>query len=118
MGARTLDCVLETLGARTFRDSVASLHRGGRLCLIGALTGEDLHLVAWDLMQDLVITGYSSENLTGDELRADIAHLATELLAERLRPPDYRVMAFPQAACAHEQLERGEVTGRVLLVPS
>jgi NADPH2:quinone reductase len=117
LGARSLDGVFETLGARTFRDSVASLRRGGRLCLIGAVTGEHLDLIAWDLMQDLVLTGYSSENLTGDELRADIAHLCAELRAGRLRPPDYKVLPLSEAGDAHRRLERGEVSGRLLLVP-
>ena len=42
LGARSVDAVLETTGERTFSDSVAVLRRGGRLCLVGALTGPDL----------------------------------------------------------------------------
>ena len=117
IGARSLDGVLETLGARTFAQSVASLRRGGRLCMVGAVTGPDLGLVAWDLLQDLVLTGWSSENLTGDELRADVAHLLGELRAGRLRPPAHLSLPLAEAATAHRLIERGEVRGRVLLVP-
>jgi NADPH2:quinone reductase len=117
VGPRRLDAVLELLGQRTFRDSVAVLAPGGRLCLVGALTGEDLHLVAWDLMQDLVVTGYSSENLTGDELRADIAHLVGELRAGRLAIPRYQLLPLREAGQAHRLMETGGVEGRLLLVP-
>jgi NADPH:quinone reductase len=117
VGPRTLDAVLETLGARTFRDSVAALRRGGRLCLVGALTGPDLELVAWDLMQDLHLTGYSSENLTGDDLRRDVGDLADALLAGDLRPPEHQVLPLPAAAEAHRRFETGAVRGRILLVP-
>ena len=43
LGARSVDAVLETTGERTFADSVAVLRRGGRLCLVGALTGAGPH---------------------------------------------------------------------------
>jgi NADPH2:quinone reductase len=114
---RSLDAVLEILGERTFEQSVAALRRGGRLCLVGAVTGADLHLVAWDLMQDLVLTGYSSENLTGDELRADIDHLGAELRAGRISPPPYRRLPLDEAAEAHRLIESSQVAGRLLLTP-
>jgi NADPH2:quinone reductase len=116
-GARTLDAVLEVLGQRTFSDSVAVLRHGGRLSLVGAVTGPDLQLVAWDLMQDLVLTGYSSENLTGDQLRADIDHLVGELRARRINAPPYQVVPLAQAAEAHRLMESSQVAGRLLLAP-
>lgn len=116
-GGRALDAVLELLGQRTFADSVAALRRGGRLCLVGALTGPDLSLVAWDLMQDLVLTGYSSENLTGEHLRPDIDHLVGLLRAGRLPPPAYRVMDLAEAAEAHRLMGDSKVAGRILLAP-
>lgn len=114
---RSVDAVLEILGQATFSDSVAALRRGGRLCLIGAVTGPDLCLVAWDLMQDLHLTGYSSENLTGDDLRADITHLSAELRAGRIAPPSYRLIDLADAAEAHRLMESSQVAGRLLLVP-
>lgn len=117
LGARTVDAVLETLGAHSFRDSVAVLRRGGRLCLVGALTGPDLELEAWDLMQDLHLTGYSSENLTGDELRADMEEIVAALRTGDISPPEHRVMPMSAAAVAHRLLEAGGVRGRLLLIP-
>lgn len=116
-GPRSLDCVLELLGSDTFADSVAALRPGGRLCLVGAVTGERLSMLAWDLMQDLLVTGFSSENLTGDQLRADVEHLVTELRTGRLSPPRFKVMQLGDAPAAHRLIERGDISGRVLLVP-
>ncbi|MCP3802624.1 NADP-dependent oxidoreductase [Allokutzneria sp. A3M-2-11 16] len=117
LGPRSVDGVLETLGERTFSDSVAVLRRGGRLCLVGALTGSELGLSAWDLIQELVLTGYSTENLTGDDLREDIAMISGWLGDGTLTPPPYQVVPLAEAARAHRVLEEGGTGGRVLLVP-
>ena len=116
LGPRSVDAVLETTGARTFADSCAVLRRGGRLCLVGALTGPDLTLSAWDLLQDLVLTGWSSENLDGDALRAAIDQIVEAVRAGRLRAPAIERFALPDAAAAHRAMERGELAGRALLV--
>jgi NADPH2:quinone reductase len=115
LGARSVDAVLETTGARTFADSAAVLRRGGRLCLVGALTGPELTLSAWDLLQDLQLTGWSSENLTGDGLREHVAQIAGLVREGRLAAPAVRRFALSDAASAHAQLERGDLRGRALL---
>lgn len=116
LGARSVDAVLETTGARTFADSVAVLRRGGRLCLVGALTGPDLTLSAWDLLQDLVLTGWSSENLDGDALREAMAQIVDAVRSGALRAPAIERFAMSRAAAAHRAMERGELAGRALLV--
>ena len=117
LGARSVDAVLETTGARTFADSAAVLRRGGRLCLVGALTGPELTLSAWDLMQELELTGWSSENLTGDALRAHIAQIAELVRDGGLRAPAIERVAMADAAEAHRRMAAGELRGRALLVP-
>ncbi len=117
LGPRSVDAVLETTGARTFADSAAVLRRGGRLCLVGALTGPELRLSAWDLLQELKLTGWSSENLTGDGLREHVAQIAELVRGGRLGAPAITRFAMADAAQAHAQLERGELTGRALLCP-
>lgn len=116
-GARSLDAVLETVGERTFRDSVAVLRQGGHLCLVGAASGEKLSLIAWDLMQDLHLTGYSSENLTGDDLRADMQHICGWLAGGQIAAPPYQVFPLAAAAEVHTLMEQGTLTGRALLIP-
>jgi NADPH2:quinone reductase len=117
LGPRSVDAVLETTGERTFADSCAVLRRGGRLCLVGALTGPDLNLSAWDLLQDLVLTGWSSENLDGDALRAAVGEIVEQVRGGRLRAPAVERYAMADAAAAHRAMERGELRGRALLVP-
>lgn len=116
LGPRTVDGVLETVGERTFRDSVAVLKHGGRLCLIGAVSGENICCVAWDLMQDLHLTGYSSENLTGDDLRTDMKQICQWLRNGKIRAPAYRLFPLAEAAQAHALMEKNALTGRALLV--
>jgi NADPH2:quinone reductase len=116
-GARSLDAVLETIGERTFRDSVAVLRLGGRLCLVGAASGENLCFTAWDLLQDLRLTGYSSENLTGDDLRADMERICGWFADGLISAPPYQVFPLDAAAQVHASMERGTLTGRALLIP-
>ena len=115
LGPRSVDAVLETTGARTFADSAAVLRRGGRLCLVGALTGAELSLSAWDLIQELDLTGWSSENLTGDALREHVAQIAELVRGGLLPMPEIHRFALADAARAHAAIERGELAGRALL---
>lgn len=117
LGARSVDAVFDTIGGPTFGESVALLKRNGRLCLVGAASGEELSLVAWDLLQDLHLTGYSSENLTGGDLRTAIAEISTWLVLGRITAPAYEQLPLHEAAEAHRRMERGDITGRLLLVP-
>jgi len=115
LGPRSVDAVLETTGERTFADSTAVLRRGGRLCLVGALTGAELSLSAWDLLQELELTGWSSENLTGDALREHVAQIAELVRGGLLALPEIHRFALAEAARAHAAIERGELAGRALL---
>ena len=115
LGAQSLDAALDTLGARVFGDCVRCLAPGGRLCLVGALTGPDLTLSAWELMRDVRLSGWSSENLTGEELRAAMQTL-TGWLADGSLEIAYRCFAMRDAAAAHCMMEQG-MSGRALLVP-
>jgi NADPH2:quinone reductase len=117
LGARSIDAVFDTIGGRTFGESVAVLKRGGHLCLVGAASGEQLSFVAWDLLQDLHLTGYSSENLTGADLRAAIAEICAWLTVGRILAPAYQQLPLQAAAEAHRRMERSEVRERLLLVP-
>ena len=117
LGARSVDAVLETTGERTFADSAAVLRRGGRLCLVGALTGPALTLSAWDLIQELTLTGWSSENLTGDGLRENVAAIVELVRAGGLPAPAIERFALADAAQAHRRIEAGDLQGRALLVP-
>jgi len=114
---QSIDAVFDTLGAAVFADSVALLRRGGRLCLVGAATGGALTLSAWDLIHELQLTGYSSENLTGIRLRQIVPDLCRWHASGDLPAPRYECLPLADAAIAHQRMEQRTVTGRLLLIP-
>ena len=115
--AKSVDAVLELSGHDTFADSVAVLRRGGRLCALGAVTGGDVQLSVWDLLNELVLTGYSTENLTGGELRKAIHGICQLLSSGGLVAPPCQVFAMAEVAAAHTLMTQGRLRGRALLVP-
>ena len=117
IGVGKVDAVLELLGSSTFYDSVSILKKGGRLCLLGTLTGAELHCSAWDLLHEIEITGYSAENLTCEDLGEDMNTLQTWLQYQTIQVPNYHQFALQDASIAHEQISNRQLTGRVLLVP-
>ena len=69
---------------------------------------------AWSLLEGITLTGYSTEDLDGERLRA-----TTRALLDLALPPiAHTVMALSDAARAHELLERRAIKGRVVLVPA
>jgi NADPH2:quinone reductase len=111
---KSADAVLDTVAGSLFPALIASLRHGGGYCLVGAVAGGDVRFDAWNLLDGLTLTGYSTEDLDGDGLRAATrALLALEL--PTVRPT---VLPLRDAARAHALLERREVKGRVVLVPS
>jgi NADPH2:quinone reductase len=107
------DAVLDVVAGSLFPDLIASLRHGGRYCIVGAMGGGDVRFDAWSLLDGLVLTGYSTEDLDGDGLRA-----ATRALLEANLPPVHpRVLPLADAARANALLESREVKGRVVLVP-
>lgn len=113
-----VDGVLDPVGQATFPSSVRALCDGGRYVLVGAASGADLRLSAWELMRGVVLTGYSTETLDGNALRQSIAGLADHVKADRLSPPPYQTLPLDKAAEAHRMMEARRHHGRLLLVPS
>jgi NADPH2:quinone reductase len=110
---KSVDAVFDVVAGPLFPALVSSLRHGGRYCIVGAIAGGDVRFDAWSLLDALVLTGYSTEDLDGDGLRA-----ATHaLLASNLPSPPHTVMRLAEAARAHDLLERRALEGRVVLVP-
>jgi NADPH2:quinone reductase len=108
------DAVLDVVAGPLFTSLVEALRHGGRYCIVGAVGGGDVRFDAWSLLQSLTLTGYSTEDLDGDGLRA-----ATRALLDlRLPPVPHVVLPLADAARAHAMLERREVKGRIVLVPT
>lgn len=113
-----VDAVLEMVGGGTFGSCVSALKRGGRLCSIGALTGGTASLSIWNLLHDLELTGWSSENMSCKELQITVSDLAKMLKENKIQLPPVTYFDLSDAAKAHEFMENGSRVGRVVLKPS
>jgi NADPH:quinone reductase len=110
---RVADAVLDVVAGALFPELITALRHGGRYCLVGAVAGGDVCFDAWSLIDGITLTGYSTEDLDGHELRS-----ATEaLFTVQLPIPAYTVLPLAEAARAHAMLESREVKGRIVLVP-
>jgi len=112
-----VDAALDLIGGDTFRHCVQSLRRGGRLCVVGAVSGGEVSFFAWDLLEEIWLTGYSSERLDGAQLQDTMDRLGGLVLQGRLRGPPMRKYLLADAARAHEDMEQNAFGGRLLLVP-
>jgi NADPH2:quinone reductase len=107
------DAVLDAVAGQRFRSLVQALRPGGHYCVVGATAGGEVAFDVWDLLDGRILTGYSSESLDGDVLRAATA----ELLELNLPAAPTTVMPLAEAARAHGLLDARKVRGRVVLVP-
>jgi NADPH2:quinone reductase len=115
--AQSLDGVLDTVGGDLFNSCVAGLKAGGTLSLVGAVGGALVRFDAYELIRPVVLTGYSSETLDGEALRAAIKVLGELILQGAIKSPLVRTLALANAAQAHALLEQRGLSGRILLVP-
>ena len=109
----SIDAALDGVAGPLFPALVDALRPGGRYCMYGAAAGGDVTFDAWALIEGRMLTGYSSEDLDGNALRAATA----DLMALRLPPASITVLPLAEAARAHALLEQRAVQGRVVLVP-
>jgi len=110
-----VDHVFDLVGRQTFAASVGLLAAGGRLLFVGGTSGGELSFAGWDLMRPVTLTGYSSETLTRDEVRASMSALAALHARGALTVPQLTRFPLAQAADAHRALESGALAGRVVL---
>ncbi len=109
-GKRGVDIVLDSVGKATWRGSIASLARGGRLLTCGATTGsdppEDIARIFWNQL-----TVYGSTMGT----RAEFAELLRAFSTGRLRPVVDAVLPLREAREALRRLEDKEQFGKIVL---
>jgi NADPH2:quinone reductase len=117
LSAASFDGAIDAVGGPLFAACVGALRPEGVLSLVGAVAGGEVRFDAWQLIRPVTLTGYSSENLDGDALRKGIGALANWVSTGTIIPPRRTILALNDAAKAHDLLERGGVTGRVLLSP-
>jgi len=119
-GGRGVDLVFDLVGGQSINSHLAALREGGRLVLIGLLAGRsvevDLGLI---LRRRLHILGSVLRPRSRQEkvrLTADLSSFALPRLRDgRLRPVVDKVFPFDRAAEAYKALERGGVSGKIVL---
>ncbi len=116
--AESIDGVLDVVGGSLFGPCVNALRPNGVLSLVGAVARGDVRFDAWQLIRPVTLTGYSTESLTGPDLRTAIASLSDWIISGAIAPPQHRLIPLRDACLAHRALERGGISGRLLLVPS
>jgi len=109
-GGRGVDVVVENVGAATWKQSIRSLRRGGRLVTCGATTGPigetDIRVLFWN---QLHLIG-STMSTTREFL--DVMRL---FFAGRLRPIVDEVVPLAEGAAAQQRLAEGRQFGKIVL---
>lgn len=109
-GRRGVDVVVESVGEKTWAQSLGSLARGGRLVTCGGTSGPaltmDVRRLFWHQWSILGST-------MGND--AEFAAVVAELAAGRLLPPVDSVHALADGRAAFERLTTGAQFGKVVL---
>lgn len=109
-GKRGVDVVLDHVGAATFKDSIRSLRRGGRLLTPGATSGGVFEIdVRYVFMRQISIFGSTMAS------QREFEEVIKLIFMGRLAPVVDRVFPLAEAPKAHEYLEKGEQFGKVVL---
>ena len=107
---RGVDIVLDSVGKATWKRSIASLARGGRLLTCGATTGpdpeEDLARIFWNQL-----TVYGSTMGT----HAEFAEMLRMVATRPLRPVVDKVFPLAEAREAMRRLEEAQQFGKIVL---
>lgn len=111
-GKRGVDVVLDGVGEAVWEAALRCLAPGGRLVSYGATTGPDgridIRRLFWKQMAVIGSTMAS---------RSEFEQVMGLVLAGRLRAVVDEVLPLERIREAHERLERGEVFGKLVLVP-
>jgi NADPH:quinone reductase-like Zn-dependent oxidoreductase len=111
-GKRGVDVVVDHVGAATWRDSLSSLAKGGRVMTCGATTGgtpeTDINRIFWNQLQ---VIGSTMANPGEVD---DVLELVWDGTFE---PRIREVFPMSETGRAHEMLEEREGFGKVVVVP-
>lgn len=109
-GGRGADLVLEVGGPATFGEALRATGLGGRIAVIGFLSGSALQLDALDLISSL-----ATVHAVRVGSRADFLRLLRSLGQSRLRPQIDRVFPFTAAPAAFHHLAQAAHFGKIVI---
>jgi putative PIG3 family NAD(P)H quinone oxidoreductase len=115
-----VDVILDSIGGAYLPGNIESLAQGGRLVLIGLMSGAraeiDLSAV---LRRHLKIFGSTLRTRPAAEkaeiVAAFVKQFGAALDAGRLRPPIYKILPAAEAATAHRMMQASEHFGKIIL---
>ncbi len=116
------DLALEFLGGRFLEQNLRSLRAGGRLVLVGLITGREARLdLGLLLTRRLHLDAFTMRSLTVWQ-RAEITHQFADrflpaFMTNKLRPIVGQTYPFSAAPRAHADMEAGRVFGKLILTP-
>jgi NADPH:quinone reductase-like Zn-dependent oxidoreductase len=109
-GRRGADLVIENVGAATWKQSIRSVKKGGRLVTCGATTGPigetDIRIVFWN---QISIIGSTMGT------RKDFNDVMGLLFDGRLKPLVDEVVPLAEGAAAQQRLAEGKQFGKIVL---
>jgi D-arabinose 1-dehydrogenase-like Zn-dependent alcohol dehydrogenase len=108
-----VDLALELTGAPTFNSALRSLRTGGRLVLVGNLTGERI-----DVNPGYLIVRELSIAASAGATRAELAEVFDWAADGRLRPVVAERLPLAAAREAQTRLQQKSIIGRQVLVPA
>ena len=111
-GGRGVDVAIDTVGSAVFHEIRRSVTLGGRIVLVGEVTGQ---LIEMDMamIYRRALTIRSATSTSRRQLEA-----ALKLVENgSIKPMVERTMPLADTAIAHRMVEDNAVTGRIVLVP-
>ena len=117
---RGADVILDSIGASYLPQNIEALAQGGRLVLIGLMTGTKSEIdLAAVLRRHLRIFGSTLRTRPAAEkaaiVSAFLARFGTALNAGRLRPPIYKTLPASEAPAAHRMMQASQHFGKIIL---
>ena len=111
-GKRGVDVVVDNVGAATFRDSLRSLRKGGRLLTVGNSSGPQFQF-------DNRLMFGKHLSIIGSTMGTprDFERVMGLLFAGRLQAVIDRTMPLREGVAALQRLQEGDIYGKVVLLP-
>ncbi len=109
-GRRGMDVVIDSVGTATWKRSLASLGRGGRLVTCGGTSGP---MVETDVRRLFMNQWTIFGSTMGSE--GEWAAVSAEFCAGGLRPPVDSVFPLAEARAAYARLQSGQQFGKVVI---
>jgi len=114
------DVILDSIGGAYLMPNIEALAHGGRLVLIGLMSGANSEIdLSQVLRRHLTIFGSTLRTRSTAEkaqiVAAFLARFSRQLEAGAIRPPIYRTLPIAEASNAHRMMQASEHFGKIVL---